>query len=394
MTNFTVLPVNDAQTEKAFVELTKRLYKDVKNYVQPLDKDIANVFNPENNAFFKHGECQRWVLKDATGIVVGRVAAFVDRNILDVYEQPTGGLGFFECINDKKAAFQLFDVCKQWLEAKGMEAMDGPINFGARLQWWGLHVEGDHRPVYGMFYHHSYYKAFFEEYGFKIFFKQFSYRTELKKEILNKIVLLKAKRVYRNKEYSTAFFDLKKLDKFVKDFATVYNNTWVGEIPGVEEMTEEEVYEVFNSMRPLLEERYMIFAYYGDKPIGFFIMIPDANEILQYANGRFSLRAKLEYFRYRYFRRDKTVIGQIFGVDRNFQGRGVEAIMIEKFSQVIFPGKERYKYLEFNWIGDFNPRMMHMLEEHLSAKIYKTYNTYRYLFDRNKPFKRAEISQN
>ncbi|MBS9767537.1 MAG: hypothetical protein KGV44_08360 [Flavobacteriaceae bacterium] len=391
---YTLFPVNDIETANSFVQMTKELYKGVKNYVQPLDSEIENVFNPEKNAFFKHGECMRWIAKDEQGRVVGRVSAFIDRNILAVYEQPTGGMGFFECINDKELAFQLFDVCKEWLQERGMEAMDGPINFGARLQWWGLRVQGDHRPVYGMFYHHSYYQKFFEEYGFQDFFKQYNYRTILEKKSLNRIVLLKAKRVYRDKQFRTEFFDKKKLDKFVKDFVTVYNNTWVGEIPGIEEMTEEEVFGVFESMRPLLEEHYMIFAYYGEQPVGFFIMIPDANEILQHTNkGAFTWKTKLHFLWYKYFQRNKTVVGQIFGVDRNFQKRGVEAIMIEKFSQVIFTGKERFKYLEFNWIGDFNPRMEHMVEEHLAGKIHKTYITYRYLFDRNKEFKRAEVLQ-
>jgi hypothetical protein len=40
-----------------------------------------------------------------------------------------------------------------------------------------------------------------------------------------------------------------------------------------------------------------------------------------------------------------------------------------------------------NWIGDFNPRMMHVAEQ-IGAKIYKTHHTYRYLFDRSKEFRR------
>lgn len=390
MSKYTLVSVCSEATENAFIQLTKELYKGVKNYVQPLDNDIAQVFDANRNAFFKHGECVRWILQDNQKNTVGRIAAFIDVNILDVYEQPTGGIGFFECINDKEAAFQLFDVCKDWLASKGMEAMDGPVNFGPRLQWWGLHVDGDYRPVYGMLYHHPYYQNFFEDYGFNVFFRQFTYRTILEKPSLNRIVLLKAKRVYRDKKFRTEFFDKKQTEKFIQDFVTVYNNTWVGEIPGVDEMTVEEVRETFANMRPLLEEKYLIFAYYEEQPVGFFIMIPDANEILKYANGTFSFYAKLRFLWYKYFQRNKTVVGQIFGVDRNFQGRGVEAILIEKFSQVIFTEKEKFRYLEFNWIGDFNPRMQHMMEEHLSAKVLKTHITYRYLFDRNKIFKRAE----
>jgi hypothetical protein len=46
----------------------------------------------------------------------------------------------FDCINDQ-VADMLFDVAKHWLMQKGMEAMDGPINFGERDRWWGLTVQ-------------------------------------------------------------------------------------------------------------------------------------------------------------------------------------------------------------------------------------------------------------
>jgi len=40
-----------------------------------------------------------------------------------------------------------------------------------------------------------------------------------------------------------------------------------------------------------------------------------------------------------------------------------------------------------NWIGDFNPKMMRVAEQ-VGGKILKTHHTYRFLFDRNKEFKR------
>jgi len=36
----------------------------------------------------------------------------------------------------------LFDTAKDWLTERGMEAMDGPVNFGENLINWGLLAEG------------------------------------------------------------------------------------------------------------------------------------------------------------------------------------------------------------------------------------------------------------
>jgi hypothetical protein len=43
-----------------------------------------------------------------------------------------------------------------------------------------------------------------------------------------------------------------------------------------------------------------------------------------------------------------------------------------------------------NWIGDFNPKMIHLVES-TGAKVVKTHITYRLIFDKEKPFFRAKV---
>ncbi|KAK6022496.1 hypothetical protein OSTOST_11805 [Ostertagia ostertagi] len=162
--------VTTAADKQRFLEVAIAIYKDDPQWIRPLDKDIEEVFDPQKNKFFKRGECTRWLLLDAQGQAIGRIAAFVNRQYKQ--EQPTGGIGFFECINDPEAARYMFDFCRQWLLERGMEAMDGPINFGERERWWGLLVEGFTPPLYGMNYHKPYYQALFEDYGFQLYFNQ------------------------------------------------------------------------------------------------------------------------------------------------------------------------------------------------------------------------------
>jgi len=122
MEKYTLVEVNDKKTRKGFLMFPVRLYKNEKNYIRPLDEDVEKVFDAKINKSFRNGECIRWLLTDSNGETVGRVAAFIDRNTAFRQDQPTGGMGFFECVNDTKAAFLLFDAAKQWLAAKGMEA--------------------------------------------------------------------------------------------------------------------------------------------------------------------------------------------------------------------------------------------------------------------------------
>ena len=143
-----ILKVEDAVSRKAFLDVTRMLYKDDPNWVSFLDRDIENVFDPEQNPYFKHGDANRWILKDTEGLVIGRIAAFYDRKTMDENDQPTGGCGFFECIDRQDAANLLFDTAKSWLQEQKIEAMDGPINFGETDKFWGLLVDGFPQPAY------------------------------------------------------------------------------------------------------------------------------------------------------------------------------------------------------------------------------------------------------
>ena len=139
------MKIFEVQTErdrKDFLSMPVKIYKDDPNWIRPLDNDIESIFDNRMNKFYRHGKCSRFLLKDEQGNVNGRIAAFINDRTSKKEAQPTGGIGFFECINDKQSAHFLFDHCRQWLLERGMEAMDGPINFGERDSWWGLITEG------------------------------------------------------------------------------------------------------------------------------------------------------------------------------------------------------------------------------------------------------------
>ena len=156
-----------------FIRINADLNRNNPNYIRPLDQDVREVFDPEKNKAFRHGEAIRWILKNEEGRGVGRIAAFVNKKYKTKGDEvPVGGIGFFDCINNQLSADMLFDVAKDWLIQKGMGAMDGPINFGERDKWWGLVTEGYDEPLYGMSFNPPYYKDLFEQYGFRVFFHQ------------------------------------------------------------------------------------------------------------------------------------------------------------------------------------------------------------------------------
>lgn len=380
-----LIEVNTKNTIREFLELPVKLYKNEKNWIRPLDKDIEAVFDSRKNKLFRGGTCIRMILRDNQKKTIGRVAAFINKKTANSYEQPTGGMGFFECIDHKDAAFTLFDFCKNWLQEKGMEAMDGPINFGDRDRWWGLLTEGFTEPNYGMFYHMPYYKELFEAYGFREYYKQYTY-ARLIDDPLPPRTIEKSERLRKDSKISAKFIRKKEIEKFAGDFCTIYNRAWAKHL-GVKPMSREQAVGIFRKMKPVMDEKIVIFAYHGEEPIGFYLNLPELNQIFKYLNGKLDLRGKLIFLWHKLLKTNKKIFGVVFGVIPEFQGKGVESFLITSMGGNI-QNKGRYKYLEMNWIGDFNVKMIHMVESLVGGNISKVHITYRKLFDETKEFKR------
>jgi hypothetical protein len=219
-----VVEVKNRKLAKTFIEVNVALNRSNPCYIRPLDKDIDEIFDPQTNKSFRFGKAIRWVLQNEQGQYVGRIAAFTNTKYLNKgTEFPVGGLGFFDCINDQAAANQLFDAAKGWLQAQGMAAMDGPINFGDRDKWWGLLVEGfDKEPMFGMPFNPPYYEQLFDGYGFQNYYNQYYYDTRVDIELPSRFPERHAR--FKSKpDYSARHLDKGQIEKFANDFATIYS---------------------------------------------------------------------------------------------------------------------------------------------------------------------------
>lgn len=385
-----ILPVISHSDEQLFLKVAVQLYQHDPNWIRPLDKDILEVFDETKNKAFRFGKAIRWILLDDAGNLIGRIAAFVNKKYKSKGDEfPVGGIGFFECINNQDAADLLFDNAKHWLIQEGVEAMDGPINFGERDKWWGLLVEGFHEPLYAMNYNPSYYQQLFETYGFKTFFEQFCFGLHPKKPLQQKIWERHAL-IAADPAFSACHLTKNQIKKFAEDFTTIYNKAWAGH-GGMKQISKEQVVLMFTKMKPVMDERILWFAYHHKEPIAFFINIPDLNQWFKYLNGKFGLLQKLYFLWIKKTKPNKKFTGLVFGVVPEFQGKGVDAFIIGESAKVLQSDAIPYTEYELQWIGDFNPKMLNIAqnlgEVHVSRKLI----TYRYHFDATKPVKRHPI---
>lgn len=381
-----IVVVNSAQLVNDFLAVNAIMNADNPCYIRALDNEVNEVFDPAKNKHFKWGSAKRWVAIADDGALVGRIAAFTNERYINKGTNfKTGGIGFFDSINDQATANLLFDTAKEWLMQMGMEAMDGPINFGDRDKWWGLMVEGFNKePMYGMSFNPTYYEALFEGYGFKNYYNQYYYYMNVDDPLPEKFPERYAK-FNAKPGYMAKHVKLSQLDKYAGDFATVYNAAWAqhGE---AKEITKEQVMKLFNKMKPIMDERVVWFAYYKEEPIAMFINIPDLNQYFKHFNGKLGLLQKLQLLWMKWRGTNKRLTGLAFGVVPKYQALGVDSYLIYA-AGLHLQGKGWYEQYEMGWAGDWNPKMVNIYKS-LGGTQSRKMVTFRYIFNETIPFER------
>jgi len=382
--------VTTPQHAREFLMLPVRLYKNEPRWIRPLDKDVESVFDPEKNKTFRHGKCIRWILLNDKNETIGRVAAFInDKTVNKGNKQPTGGMGFFDCIDDTQSAFLLFDQCKQWLQHKGMEAMDGPVNFGSRDRWWGLLVEGyENEPNYQCNYNFPYYKDFFEAYAFQVYFYQLTFGRKVMEPPSSKLEN-RAQITENDPDYSFRYIRKDEVNKLPQYIHDVYNKAWANRFENPE-LSMAQAKLIVKQMKPIMDLKLLYFAFYKDEPIGFFLSLPEMNQIFKYVNGKLNLAGMIKFLWHTVRKTNRKAFGVLFGVVPEHQAKGIDAGLIIASRKVLQGNYKRYDEYEMNWIADFNPKMINVVQQ-VGASLTKKHATYRKLFDDTKPFERAPM---
>ena len=383
-----LVAVHDKRSLNDWMRLPWRIYRDDPNWIPHLKQDVAKVFDPGKNKLLRDGEAERWVLYDDAGVPIGRVAAFINAKTAHTEAQPTGGMGFFECINDQKAADILLDASRDWLKERGMEAMDGPINLGDRNMFWGLLVENfTDPPLYGTNYNPPYYKDLLERYGFQEYFKQLFFKRSAL-EGVSPLFHRKYRQLMNEPGYRVTDARGRSTEQIAEDFRTVLNAAWVDH-DNFKPMEQATALKIVKSMKPVMDPRLVVFVYHDDRAIAMYISLPELNEIFRYVNGDLNWWGKLKFLWHKRTGTVKNMTGIVFGVAKEYQGKGFEGVLIV-YAEKHIVEKKLYRDTVLTWIGDFNPKMIRVCQN-LGAENYRTLATYRYLFDRNKPFERHPV---
>jgi GNAT superfamily N-acetyltransferase len=363
-----VVQATEKRQWKEFLELPYRLYRADPCWVPPLRIAVKELLNTEKHPFYANAEMAGFVAQqdDRT---VGRIAAILDKNFNRFHEDNIGFFGFLEMIDSQPVADALLRAARQWLQAKQVRAIQGPVNPSSNYEC-GMLVEGfDSSPYVMMTYNPPYYAQRIEQAGWRKAKDLYAYISSTTAVSSEKVFRV-AGRALKKNGVKVRPIDMKRFDAEVEAVWEVYNSAWSrnwGFVP----MTKEEFLAQGKEMKQILAPDLVLIGEVGDRVVGFALAIPDINQALKPAGGNlfpFGL-AKILY--YQRLVRNLRVVA--LGVVEEYRTAGVAA----GFYAALIENARRlgYKDCELSWILEDNVLMNRSLDA-LGAKRYKTYRIY------------------
>jgi hypothetical protein len=366
--DLTLEEVRNKDNLMAFIRLPWDIYREDRYWVPPLIKDQLFKFSP-THPFRSHSEMIFFLAKKG-GTIVGRIAGIIDRHYIEFHQEKIGFFGFFESVHDTQVAEILLTKVRDWLKEKGMEKMVGPMNPSTNDEC-GLLVEGfDDPPCLMMPYNPRYYPSLLENFGLKKAMDLYAYQLEESTFLNDRLVRITERLIKREPHLRVRSIHLRRLDEELKIIKEIYNQAWSrnwGFVP----MTEQEIDDLAKNLKPLVVPDIVLFAYWGEEPVGFSVSLPDYNEVLKHLNGKIG---PLGFLKFLYFsRKIKRIRVMLLGIKQAFQKKGVDGLLyVETFKKGI---KKGYRQSECSWILEENVLMQHGMEA-LGGKLYKVYRIY------------------
>ena len=360
--------VRSEQDLMTFIRFPWKIYQGDRYWVPPLIKDLLSKFSP-NHPFRSHSE-MIFLLAYKEGEIAGRIAGIIDHHYVEFHQDKVGFFGFFESTVNAEVAEILLSRVGAWLKEHGMERMIGPMNPSTNDEC-GLLVEGfDTSPCLMMPYNPRYYPSLLENFRLKKAMDLYAYWVEDSPFFHDRLTRIAEKMRKREPQLQVRPIDLRHFDGELKVVKEIYNHAWSknwGFVP----LTEEEIDDLAKNLKPLVVSDLILFAYWGEEPIGFSVSLPDYNEVLKHLNGKVGLLGGLKFLYYS--RKIRKVRVMLLGVKHAFQKKGVEGLLyFETFRRGT---KKGYFQAECSWILEKNLLMQHGIEA-MGGKRYKTYRIY------------------
>jgi len=355
-----------------FIDFPHDLYEGDSNYVPELFIAQRDILTPGKHPFHEHSSLQCFLAIDENRKVKGRIAGILNNNHNEFNKSNDGFFGFFDCVDDTAVAKALFEKAEEWLRAKKVDSMIGPVNPSTN-ETVGVLIDGFNMPPVAMMtYNQPYYIKLYEQNGFRKKVDLFAYdiKTDTVSDRAVKLQEALMKRL-EQKNITIRKINVKDFKNEVRQVREIYNSAWDANL-GFVPATENEFNYLAKDLKMILDPDFCLVAEHQGKMVGFALAVPDVNQIQRkikkgrlFPTGIFKLLLglkKVDYVR---------VI--TLGVIEEYRKMGIEACF---YAQIIKKaGEKKIKGGEGSWILETN-EMMNKALQNINGKVYKTYRIY------------------
>jgi GNAT superfamily N-acetyltransferase len=364
-----IVQVSDRRGMDQFIRFPWKVYKSSPNWVPPLISEVKFILS-DKNPFFRHAEAACFLARNG-GEVVGRIAAIIDRNHINIHNEQAGFFGFFECLPEPAVAVALLDAAAQWLKERDIEIMRGPMNPSTNDEC-GFLLEGfDSPPMIMMTYTPPYYLDYMERCGLTKSKDLFAYLSIIQDvSAAGRLEKLASGVRSRVPGLTVRPANMKQFHRELETVKDIYNSAWShnwGFVP----MTDEEIESMAKRLKPLIVPELLIMAEVNGSPAAFFMAVPDYNQVLSRINGRLG---PVEIMKFLWYSRKISDIRVLtMGVKEEYRKKGIEGLLyLESFKAALQKG---YKRAEMSWILEDNVLMQRGCEL-MGGRLYKKYRIY------------------
>lgn len=351
----TIHSVRTRRERDEFLRVPWRIYCDQPSWVPPLLSEQRALVDPAKGPFFRESQGEFFVARRG-GEAVGRVAAFANRPHLKAHADGAGFFGFFESSDDPAVAGALLEAAESWLRGQGLRLARGPANFSIYEEAGVLLHGHEHAPMTGMAYTPAYYRGLLERAGYGKAKDLYVYRITPETARLERIERLvgAASKVQGLK---IRHLDMRQLRRESEFLARVYAEAWRdnwGQVP----ISAAEFYEAYEHYRFFIRPELVYLAEVEGEPAGYFIAMPDMNEVLAKMDGRL---LPTGVFRLLFGRRSIRGFRVLMtGVRPKFRRLGLPLVFMQRCYAEL--SRRPFTQLEFSWVLEDNHEVIAILE--------------------------------
>ena len=367
----TIKEVKTKRELKDFVHFPNELYKGNPYYVPQIESMDRDTLTPSKNHAFEVCEGKYWLAYDENGKVVGRVAGIINHRYNEKVGEKICRFGWIDFIDDRDVASALMRVVEAYANEKGMDVVSGPTGF-LEFDAAGVLVEGfDQLPTpYGK-YNAPYYESHLLGQGYQKEVDFVEYRILVPEVIPERYgraaKIVSEKYCLHQAELHSRRDIMPYLDGVFKCMNAAYSR-----LHGFSELSPGQCEDLKKQFLSNVNVDYLSIILNADEEVvAFGLALPSLAKAMQKANGRLFPFGFIHILNA--LKKNDTIDLLLIAIDEQYQNKGVNAMIFDKFAQGIV--KNGVKYIESTRELEDNTQVQnlwHYLEHTLNkrARVY------------------------